>query len=472
MSEQVETITVHNKLLIGVTGNIATGKSVLLRLAAEREALIIDADQIVHELMDHDADLQAAIAVAFGSKVRRENGRIDRRALGQIVFEDTAAMQDLEQIVHPRVRIEIAHRLQDSDATIIFLEAIKLLEGSLASICHQIWVSRCPRQRQLERLMICRGMDSETAVKRIEMQSPQEEKVAQADVVIDTAGLMRDTEAQFRLGWGRLPNPETVDPITLEIPVTSVPESAPEEASAETPEEAPPQKPAKEGKGIGIDRPIPKSLKQKLGKSLPSRDEMKPPAAKPEGEAAAEPEPLQETKAEVETATPTPELAGEDVNVRRARPSDIPSIILLIHKASDGEIKLKRSDMLMAFGERSYLIGQIETDIQAILGWNIENLVARIDQLYLHPATAVDKIGAALLESVEESANKHICEIIVIFLPIDGPDTVRTLFTEHGFGPADLADMPATWRTAIKESQPENTDFLIKVLRERVTHPM
>jgi hypothetical protein len=76
------------------------------------------------------------------------------------------------------------------------------------------------------------------------------------------------------------------------------------------------------------------------------------------------------------------------------------------------------------------------------------------------------------VESVEDSADKHICEIIVIFLPQQGPQAIRTLFTEHGFGPAELSDMPATWRAAIKESQPEDTDFLIKVLRERVTHPM
>ena len=104
MSDEAKTITFKDKVIIGLTGNIATGKSAVMRLAAEQGAYTIDADKIVHELMAHDPEIQAAIAVAFGSEVRMENGRIDRKKLGAIVFNDPNALKDLETMVHPAVR--------------------------------------------------------------------------------------------------------------------------------------------------------------------------------------------------------------------------------------------------------------------------------------------------------------------------------------------------------------------------------
>ena len=84
------------------------------------------------------------------------------------------------------------------------VEAIKLLEGNLREIYDQIWVTTCSRERQLERLQTYRGMDKETARSRIDAQSPQEDKIAQADVVIDTNGSMLETEMQFDRAWSQL----------------------------------------------------------------------------------------------------------------------------------------------------------------------------------------------------------------------------------------------------------------------------
>ncbi len=456
MSEQVRTITQTGKLIIGVTGNIATGKSAVMRLAREKGALTIDADKIVHHLMDTDANMQAALAVAFGPDIRLEDGRINRQKLGQLVFNDPAALRDLEQMVHPSVRITIAEQIQQAPETVIFIEAIKLLEGPLAEICHQVWVTRCHKQRQLERLMICRGLDSETATKRIEMQPPQEEKVAQADVVIDTAGLMRDTEAQFALYWKRLPAPADAPPIQLRIPtdtglVPPVPmpvtsSGVAEGTAGEKPQESP----------IRLTRPIPKSLKTKLGRKIE-----KPVA--PEG--ASQPV----------TATPppkTPTAAPGSAEVRRARPSDIPSVLLLIHKATEGAARLKRADMMLAFGERSYFIGQKGTSIHAVIGWNIENLVSRVTEIYFHPLEILPEIGPPVFDSIEESADSHICEVIVIFLPPNAPTTLTQMLVARGYTSTELDKLPATWQEAIRESQPEETSYVIKVLRERVTHPL
>lgn len=190
-----------SRVVIGLTGNIATGKSAVMRLAAERGALTIDADRVVHDLLENDDGIQSAVATAFGPDVRRANGSIDRGRVGQIVFGNPQALARLEGILHPAVRLEIARRVQTTTAPVVMIEAIKLLEGPLAAACDLIWVTACSRERQLERLRVCRGMDDETAATRVDAQPPQAEKIARADVVIDTGGLMRDTQAQFEAAW-------------------------------------------------------------------------------------------------------------------------------------------------------------------------------------------------------------------------------------------------------------------------------
>ena len=298
MSENDEATTYAGKVLIGLTGNIATGKSAVMRLAKDHGALTIDADKIVHELMDNDATMQAAIAVAFGPEVRREDGRIDRKKLGEIAFADPTALQDLEAMIHPAVGKEVDARILASKQTVIFIEAIKLLEGNLRDICHQIWVTRCSPQRQLERLRVCRGMETEAAAVRIKGQAPQEEKVAQSDVLIDTNGLMKDTEAQFSIAWARLPDAATAKPMNrLPLPDESTP---------------------------GGTKPLTGRL-------------VLPKAATPKKSASEAPPPRMQ-----------PSERPEDLQVRRARPSDIPSILLLIQKATDGKVKMKRTDLLMA----------------------------------------------------------------------------------------------------------------------------
>ncbi len=93
-----------DKLVVALTGNIATGKSVIMKLAAERGALTIDADKLVHHILNNDTAVQRKIEEAFDGNVRHPNGGIDRRKLGAIVFDDPQALQRLEHITHPTVR--------------------------------------------------------------------------------------------------------------------------------------------------------------------------------------------------------------------------------------------------------------------------------------------------------------------------------------------------------------------------------
>jgi dephospho-CoA kinase len=413
MNEESKTVTITGKLIVGLTGNIATGKSAVMQLAADFGALTIDADKIVHELMDHDPEVQAAVAVAFGPEVRRENGRINRKALGQIVFNDPAALRDLEAMIHPAVRVVLADRISQSEATIVFIEAIKLMETDLFKTCHHIWVTRCHRQRQLQRLMICRGLDAEAAAARIKAQPPQEEKVALADVVIDTDGLMSDTEAQFMMAWERLPALETLTARTLVIGDTAVLSKAKPRTSS------------------------PSNLKDLLATAR---------------------------KPATERAWP------EGMQVRRAKPSDIPSVLLLIQRATNGAVTMKRADLLLAFSERSYFIGQTGADISVIMGWSIDAQVARIDQMFVLPGEETRLIATAVLLEIEKSANTHIGEALTAFVPDDSPTELRELFVREGYVAVEKELLPEAWRTAVEESQPPDTTIMIKVLRDERLH--
>ena len=416
MSEKEEPTTYAGKVIIGLTGNIATGKSAVMRLAQDHGALTLDADKLVHDLMDSDASMQAAIAVAFGSEVRREDGRIDRKKLGEIAFSDPTAMQDLEAMVHPAVGKEVDKRILASKQSVIFIEAIKLLEGNLRDICHQVWVTRCSPQRQLERLRVCRGMETELAAVRIKAQPPQEEKVAQSDVLIDTNGLMKDTEAQFGIAWARLPNPATAEPMTR----------------------------------------------------LPQPDETEETAAKVLTSRAAAPKAAAPQKSSQQLRPPRlePSERPNDLQVRRARPSDIPSILLLIQKATDGKVKMKRADLLMALSERGYFIGQVGSEISTVMGYNIDSQVARVDEIYIHPLEMAPQTGKAVLEDIEISAASHMGQIIVAFLPEEAPDTMRELFTGEDYKPMPYEEMAKGWQLAIEESQPEGTHYLVRLLRD------
>ena len=181
---------------IGLTGNIACGKSTVGKLLVARGAEYVDADRLVHVLMEPGTPENDRIVERFGPAVRAADGRIDRPALGGIVFADPAALKDLEAILHPGVRAEIRRRLAASTAPVFVVDAIKLIEGGLAREMDAVWVVVCPRSEQVRRLMAERGMTAEQAETRIAAQGPQEEKVRHATVVIDNGGTLADTERQ------------------------------------------------------------------------------------------------------------------------------------------------------------------------------------------------------------------------------------------------------------------------------------
>ena len=190
-------------LLIGLTGNIATGKSTVASMLAELGAETIDADRVVHELMRAGTTVHARIVDTFGTQVLGPDGEIDRSHLASIVFADLAALDKLEKIVHPATIRTISERIEGSCAEAVVQEAIKLIESGMACDCDSVWVTTCTPEQQLHRIMKGRGESRTAAEMRVRAQPPQSEKVARANVVIDTSGSLTGTKAQVDEAWKR-----------------------------------------------------------------------------------------------------------------------------------------------------------------------------------------------------------------------------------------------------------------------------
>ena len=398
-----------DRLIIGLTGNIATGKSAVMGIVAERGALTLDADQIVHEILDNDRRAQGAIATIFGANVRLSDGRIDRDAVARIVFRDPEALRKLEEILHPHVRERLFERIEESNQPIVFIEAIKLLEGSLAAECDEIWVTRCPIETRIERLVTIRGMDREMAKMRSRAQPPQERKVALADVVIDTVGTMAATRAQVELAWSRLARSRPASMSKDDVPIASA------------------------------------SIQRSLEKTELENDEFVVPSP-------------------IFTKGNEQDDKLDGVIVRRARPTDVPAILLLIQRATGGAVKMNRGELLLALGDRGYLIGQFGTEISTVAGWNAENQVASIDQIFITSAEAAAITGAAVLREIENTANELLCEVIIAFPLENGPPEIHELLMAEGFEYVDAQTLPKTWQPALSESRPENSAVMLKQL--------
>jgi dephospho-CoA kinase len=191
-------------LLIGITGNIGTGKSTVAKMLVELGVHAIDADQVAHEVMHKGTRVHKAIVEAFGPEVLASDGEIDRQRLGAIVFSDPTALARLEAIVHPATLDAIERCIVAIGADVVAVEAIKLIEAGMAKDCDSVWVTTCRPEQQVQRIVAARGLGQNTAEQRVRAQPPQELKIAQADVVIDTSGTLAETREQVRIAWERL----------------------------------------------------------------------------------------------------------------------------------------------------------------------------------------------------------------------------------------------------------------------------
>jgi dephospho-CoA kinase len=186
-------------LVVGLTGGIATGKSIVAGMFAARGAAIVDADRIAHALQEPGQRCHRQIVDAFGAGVLDEAGRIDRGRLGALVFADPSARQRLEAIMHPAIREACENEIRTAEAAgrkICIVDAALILETGRHDRFHKIVVVAAPEEVQVDRLVRSRGLTPAEARRRISSQWTTAAKAALADHVIDNGGDLASTEGQ------------------------------------------------------------------------------------------------------------------------------------------------------------------------------------------------------------------------------------------------------------------------------------
>jgi len=371
------------KFVIGLTGNIATGKSVVRKMLEHLGAYGIDADALGHRAIAQGAPGYQPVVDNFGKWVLAPDGQIDRSKLSRLVFADPEALARLESIVHPLVGGAIDLLVRRSNHRVIVIEAIKLIESGLRSKCDSLWVTHAMQEIQLVRLMKKRGMSEFAASQRITAQPPQEEKVLAANFVIRNDGSFEDTWRQVVAAW----------------------------------------------------------------------QEMFP---------AADTGPLRAVKA-----------TTGDLAVQRARPRQASEIAALITRLSGGQRKLEREDIMAAFGEKAFLLLNSGERSVGLMGWQVENLIARTDEVYVEPTVPFSEAMRALTEEVERASNELQCEVSLMFLPPDFAGR-KEVWESLGYEERAIQSLKVrAWEEAALESMPTGSLMLFKQLRkDRVLRPV
>jgi len=373
------------KYVIGLTGNIATGKSAVRKMLEHLGAYGIDADALAHRAIAQGAPGYQAVLDTFGKWVLAPDGQVDRSRLGRLVFSSPEALGSLEAIVHPLVRDAIDVLVRRASQKVIVIEAIKLLESALRSYCDAIWVSNASEETQLLRLIQKRNMTSEEAWDRIHAQGSQEIKREAANVVIDNNRSFEDTWKQVLAAWQAT---------------------------------------------VAVEEPKP---------------ETRPAGRKPTGELLA----------------------------RRAGPRDSQTIAEFITHASGGKRQMTHSDVMAAFGEKAFLFLDRDSTVLGLLGWQVENLVARVDDIYLEPGVPVKDAMQVLISEIEKASRELQSEAALLFLP---PDLAQhqEIWKNLGYLPRVVKDLGVrAWQDAAMESMQPGTVMLFKQLRkDRVLRPV
>jgi dephospho-CoA kinase len=203
--------------LIALTGGIASGKSTVAKRLVEHGAVHVDADQLARDVVEPGTPGLAAIEKRFGPSVIAPDGRLNRPALGAIVFSDERSRLDLNAITHPEVwrrgkQLFADAEAQDPEAVIVY-DVPLLVESSEDRPMRfdQIVVVQADRDERIRRLVELRGMSTDEAERRVGAQASDEQRLAVADVVIDSNGSLQQTLNQADQLWDRLAGNSAID---------------------------------------------------------------------------------------------------------------------------------------------------------------------------------------------------------------------------------------------------------------------
>lgn len=189
-------------IVVGLTGGIGSGKSTVSAMLAKRGAVVIDADAIVHELQQPGASMLGELAARFGDDILRDDGSLDRGRLAEIAFADEQTVRDLNAIVHPQVRAEIAARVAEHAGTnrVVVLDIPLITERGTYPMAALLVVD-APVETAVERIAASRSMTVEQARARMANQIGRDQRLALADRVIDNSGDLVALERQVDDVW-------------------------------------------------------------------------------------------------------------------------------------------------------------------------------------------------------------------------------------------------------------------------------
>ena len=176
-------------MILGITGGTGCGKTTLLNCIAERGGLILDCDAIYHDLLRTDPALLSAIEARFPGSV--ENGVLQRKKLGNLVFSDEKALEDLNAITHGAVKAEVLRRLSEKPR-LAAIDAIALFEGGLATLCDITVAVTAPEEARIQRLMVRDGIGRDYAKRRIAAQKSAEWFRERCDYCLENNGTQAD----------------------------------------------------------------------------------------------------------------------------------------------------------------------------------------------------------------------------------------------------------------------------------------
>jgi dephospho-CoA kinase len=371
------------KFVIGLTGNIATGKSVVRKMLEHLGAYGIDADALGHRAIAMDAPGYQAVVDTFGRWILAPDGQIDRAKLARVVFADPDALTQLEAIVHPLVRQAVDILIRRASQKVIVVEAIKLLEGPLREACDTIWVTYAKKEVQISRLTQKRAMSTAVAHQRVNAQPPQVEKVKAANAVIHNEGSFEDTWQQVTRAWQVLfPTYES-----------------------------------------GVFEPV------------------------------------------------TP--AEGVMLVEKARPRHAGEIAALINRLSDGRRKPSSEDIMASFGEKAFLFLKMDGTPVGVVGWQVENLVERTDDVFIEPEQPLATAMQALLNEIETTSRDLQCEVALLFLTPELSSKVD-IWSSLGYESCTIESLGVrAWQEAAQETMGEGESMFCKQLRkDRVLRPV
>ena len=194
-------MTEPRRIVLGITGNIASGKSTVVRMLKDHGAHHIDADLVYRELVGPGQPLLARLVERFGASIVAPDGGLDRKALGAIAFSDPAALADLDALTHPAVIAEIDRRAEAIREGVIIIDAVKLIESGHADHCDAVWLVTAPVEAQVTRLMNRNTLSRAEALRRVAAQPSLEPKIARADRIIVNSGSLEQLQAQVDAAW-------------------------------------------------------------------------------------------------------------------------------------------------------------------------------------------------------------------------------------------------------------------------------